>query len=196
MCGRYTGFIDESDELKTIYTALKNARPAPALQKGEIFPSHTVPILTSGENALLAFPAVWGFPAFRGGKLLINARAETAEQKPAFADSFLRCRCAVPSTGYVEYAPDKRKYRIHRPDSPILWMAALYRLTPDGLRFVILTTDANDSVCEIHARMPLILEPAAVFRWCADTAFARAYRTRPMPSLVCTDFAEPDRISG
>lgn len=181
MCGRYTGYIDESEELKTIYTIAKSAWPDTDFRSGEIFPSNTVPILVSTDESVRAVPGFWGFP---GRSSLINARSETAAQKPAFADAFRWCRCAVPSTGYFEWDREKKKYLFRQPDRDILFLAGLYRVTEDRICFVILTTAANESVSPVHHRMPVILDRTELYRWNRDRDFAAACLARTMPELI------------
>ena len=88
MCGRYTGYVDESDELKTIYTLAQKSYPNTVFKTGEIFPTNTAPIIIQNSNALRSVPGFWGYPGFKGTDVLINARIETAYQKHTFADAF------------------------------------------------------------------------------------------------------------
>ncbi|MBE6612376.1 MAG: SOS response-associated peptidase [Ruminococcaceae bacterium] len=189
MCGRYTGYIDDCEELKTIYTAAKSAYPTTEFASGEIFPTNTVPLLTGVTGELRPFAAAWGFPGFRGRSVIINARAETIAEKPTFAESFLRRRCIVPTTGYFEWAHsgERTKYLFRRPERRMLWLGALWQRYEDGVRFVILTTAANAWTADVHHRMPLILDESALIRWCADTAYAADYAVSAMPELVRTE---------
>ncbi len=183
MCGRYTGFVDESRELLDIYTAAGSAYPDVNFRSGEIFPTNTVPLLTVNGGALSPIPAVWGFPGFRGKEVIINARAETAAEKYTFAES-LRCRrCIVPTTGYYEWSREKKKFLFRLPDENVLYLAGLYNVYADGVRFVVLTTSANDSVADVHHRMPVILKKDQLESWGHDTAFARSHLSGVMPPM-------------
>lgn len=184
MCGRYTGFVDESRELHDIYTAAGLAYPDVNFKSGEIFPTNTVPLLTANGGSLRPAPAAWGFPGFRGKEVIINARAETAAEKYTFAESFRRRRCIVPTTGYYEWSREKEKFLFNRPERKILYLAGLYNEYADGVRFVILTTAANPTVSDVHHRMPVILGKDQLNLWSCDTSFAKEYLGHEMPELI------------
>ncbi len=184
MCGRYTGNTDESDELKTIYTAARRRWPKEEFKSGEIFPTDPVPILAFEEGYIRPLPGRWGFPGFKGKGLIINARSETVKEKPTFARFFAGSRCVIPTTGYYEWDPQKTKFRFRLPDVQELYLAGLFRPDPDGFRFVILTTAANSSTADVHPRMPLILRHSEVRLWTADPEFAARHLTDTMPSLI------------
>lgn len=184
MCGRYTSYLDECDELKSIYTVMRQTYPGIRFHSGEIFPTNTVPLLTGQNNGLQPVPGIWGYPGFDGKGVLINARAETASVKPTFAESVQCRRCVVPTTGYFEWSPTKRKYLFRQPEKKILYLAGLYRNYTDGMRFVILTTAANESTADVHPRMPVILTEEMLEPWGYDAKFAQEYLRAAMPSLV------------
>ncbi len=95
---------------------------------------------------------------FQGQSLLINARSETILEKPTFKNK-IENRCIVPASSFYEWDAFKNKITFTNHD--ILYFAALY----DNKRFVLLTTQANDSVKRIHNRMPLILTEEEVESW-------------------------------
>lgn len=156
MCGRYALFSDsENKEIMEIIQQVQDK-----IKVGEIYPTNPAPvILADGVHAYH-----WGFPHFRGKGVIINARAETAEEKRMFKNSLAERRCVVPSTGFYEWK-GKEKYHFSLPGSPVLYMAGLYNEFAGKQRFVILTTSANDSVREIHDRMPLVLEKQMINDW-------------------------------
>lgn len=104
----------------------------------------------------------------------INARSETAAEKPMFREAFKRRRCLVPADGFYEWAGQrgsKQPYRIERVDREPYAYAGLWETwTPlsDGeprVTCTILTTDANEVVAEVHDRMPVMLEPHEEVTW-------------------------------
>ena len=111
------------------------------------------------------------------GNRLINARSETAAEKPSFSDAFRKRRCLIPADGFYEWQQreDGRKvpYLIHRADEAPMVFAGLWsvwrdREAPDAepLRTcTILTTGANAFMAGMHDRMPVILEPDAWDPW-------------------------------
>jgi putative SOS response-associated peptidase YedK len=114
------------------------------------------------------------------GNRLINARVETAHDKPAFRRAFALRRCLLPADGYYEWYGQvkgkKQPFFIHPRDGGVLAMAGLYEIwrdpavadadDPNAFRWtaVILTTEAEDDIGQIHDRTPMVVEPD---RWAA-----------------------------
>lgn len=184
MCGRYSLF-DEQDntEVASIIDEVNRNYPDMPIRIGEIFPTHTVPIIVDGGGRLQPIPSVWGFPKYGSSGVIINARAETAAAKKMFSDSLYRRRCVVPSTGFYEWDRQKRKYFFRMPDENVLYMAGIYRDFGGERRLVILTTEANASMRDVHDRMPVILPRDMLKMWVSDNVGAVRYITGDMPEL-------------
>lgn len=96
---------------------------------------------------------------------LINARSETALEKPSFRSAMRHKRCLIPATGYYEWTGEKGHKRPHlfqRPGGALFAFAGLYDcwLGADGSEIesaAILTVAANTMASAIHDRMPAIL---------------------------------------
>ena len=110
---------------------------------------------------------------------LINARAETAAEKPSFRDALRRRRCLVPADGFFEWAPaargPKQPYWIARADGAPFAIAGLFErwTAPEGgvlESCTLLTVEANASLRAIHARMPAILPREAWATWLSPDA--------------------------
>ena len=114
----------------------------------------------------------WGFPRFDGKGLIINARAESVRERPAFRDSVEQRRCVIFARGFYEWNRSREKFIYEREDAPVLFMAGCFSRWEDGGHFVIITTAANSSVALVHDRMPLILEPEKVMQWIQDAGAA------------------------
>ena len=113
------------------------------------------------------FAMRWGY-TLPDGKQIINARSETAADKPLFRDGMLQRRCLIPATNYFEWekrGKDRIKYAIRECDSPILYMAGVYRIENGKPVFSILTREPAESIAFIHNRMPVILHPEAKNDW-------------------------------
>lgn len=110
---------------------------------------------------------------------LINARSETAADKPAFRDAFRARRCLVPADGFYEWVKiDGRKQPYHirlDEDRPFAFAGLWDRWEGgDGRSFdscTILTTDANEKVAPLQDRMPVLLPPEAYERWTDPAAW-------------------------
>jgi len=117
------------------------------------------------------------------GLKMINARLETARERPAFRRAFERYRCLIVADGFYEWRPraggtgsPKQPFHITRTDGGLFAFAGLWSIwhPPEGdtLRTcTILTTAANAAIASLHDRMPVILAPGAEDAW-LDTATA------------------------
>jgi putative SOS response-associated peptidase YedK len=109
------------------------------------------------------------------GNRMINARCESAADKPAFREAIRMRRCLVPMTGFFEWrrrGGRKQPSWFHPAEGDgVLWGAAglWERWWNDENQLVhscaILTTDANGVVSELHDRMPVLLSPEHYGRW-------------------------------
>jgi len=107
------------------------------------------------------------------GSRMINARLETAAEKPSFRQAFARRRCLLPADGYYEWLADgaarrKRPYFIRPADGGVMAMAGLYEFWRDRARpaddpeawlvtCTVLTTAAQHEAARIHDRMPVLV---------------------------------------
>lgn len=186
MCGRYELFYnDENYEMNKIIELAEKNTPSISFEPKEVFPSANVPIIASTENKIKPEFFVWGFPGFHKKELIINARSETAAQKPTFKQAMLHRRCVVPSTGFYEWSHDsqKKKYKFNLPEQENLYMAGIWNEYEGEKHFVILTTAANQSMAPIHNRMPLILPKELIRSWINDTELALSLLAKIPPEL-------------
>jgi putative SOS response-associated peptidase YedK len=127
----------------------------------------------------------WGLVPFwakdvKIGSRMINARAETVAEKPAFRRAFAKRRCLLPADGYYEWQSQpgmaKQPMYITRVDGRSLAFAGLYELwrdpavgrdDPDAWLWTatVITTSAPDELGMIHDRMPMIIDPASWTDW-------------------------------
>ena len=184
MCGRYCFSTDSADE-KTAALIQAMERKYPGKYKtGEIFPGNTAPAMIARQDKILPVPAVFGFPGYRDGKLLINARGETAAEKKAFAESLKERRILLPATGFYEWDPAKTKYLFTADPLPVMYLCGLYRIIDGQYRFVILTRAANESMIKTHDRMPVIAGQDEVRPYLTDPVAAAAILSSPAPMLT------------
>lgn len=187
MCGRYTLFTEEENqELREIIEAAEKQAGPEELKLGEIFPTNKAPILIQDKGHMIPQAVTWGYPGFQGSKVIINARAETAEEKNMFRKSLYQRRCAVPTTGFYEWDQSKCKFRFVLAETPVVYLAGLYNDFDGERRFLILTTAANDSVSPIHHRMPVILYRETLEDWLTrlDIAVEMLYAPQPPLQMV------------
>jgi putative SOS response-associated peptidase YedK len=109
----------------------------------------------------------------RIGQRMINARAETVGEKPAYRASFKRKRCIIPASGFFEWHAESREPYYFSGRGEVLSLAGLWDSWsgPDGetLSCTIVTTQANDLVRPVHERMPVILEGEGIDAWLSDS---------------------------
>lgn len=166
MCGRYVLFSDpEMAEIREIIEEVQ--RKNQNIKTGEIFPTDRAPVLIRENGVLVPEAVKWGFPGFQGKGVIINARAETAPEKPIFRRSLETKRCIIPSCGFFEWTHDvkKIKYQFNLSNDGALYMAGLYNDFDGERRFTILTTAANGSMIEVHNRMPVVLTHPEMDQW-------------------------------
>jgi len=182
MCGRFSLHLTD---LAAVASALGVSLPPdaelPAWEpRYNVAPTQPSPIAIDDAEPTLTM-ARWGLlphwakDAGEGARA-INARVESAADKPSFRDSWRAQRCIVPATGYFEWKRlddgEREPMWIHREDSAIMRMAGLWSRwrSPGGERlttFTVLTQAARGSVAAIHDRMPIELSKDGAAGWLA-----------------------------
>ncbi len=184
MCGRYNFTVEQNDEIIEILEKLNAKFHNAAVKTGDIYPTNQAPILTLEQEEISPTISAWGFPKFNEKGVIINARSESAFEKKTFRDSLLNRRCIIPSTGFYEWDSEKRKFLFRMEGTKVLYMAGLYSRYGEELRFVILTTEANASMKEIHTRMPLVIPKQEIATWIKENSATGELLTRVPPQLV------------
>jgi len=160
--------IKEMNRSKLAEQILKQS-PESCSPEGEIFPSSVLPaIAMSKAGKERVFPMKWGFRQKSG--LLINARIETAAEKPTFCESWAKHRCIIPASWYYEWDHDNlkkplNKYVLKPVQTGPIWLAGLYRLENGFPAFVILTQPASDRLSWMHDRMPVLFPRNKIREW-------------------------------
>ena len=171
MCGRYAASKDVANLMEEFEVARPPDETLP--EDFNVAPSKQVYMVVDRETddgvQRQLRTAKWGLvPSWakdpKIGNRMINARLETAAEKPSFRRAWAKRRCLLPADGYYEwYAGEgpKQPFYIHRPDGHSLAMAGLYEFWKEGEDWLVttcvLTTDAPDELGRIHDRMPLLV---------------------------------------
>ena len=184
MCGRYNFSTDNPDEKMAAILSVMERKYSGEYKTGDIFPGDTAPAMIAQGDKIVAVPATFGFPGFQDGKLLINARGETAAEKKTFADSLKERRVVLPATGFYEWSSDKTKYLFSVCASTVFYLCGLYKIIDGKYRFVILTRAANESMIEVHNRMPVIVGEHQVRAYLTDTVAASEIIANVAPILT------------
>ena len=183
MCGRY--FFD-GETASVIEKELRLKSGSVAMKAGDVTPAMSPLVLTKTKDStseeLRVTDMFWGITG-RDKKLVINARAESAQEKPMFSESFMHRRCIVPSSGFYEWDKDRNKVTFLRTDNSPIYLAGLYQLSDNKDSFAILTTSANESMIKVHDRMPLMIDKNDVTSWLYDDMAAKEMLHMEMPLL-------------
>lgn len=209
MCCRY--WADESPEIREIVERMNRSPLVEKWQgngeivtRGEVRPTNVAPVIASNRSgARSVFPMKWGFS---GRSLLVNARTETAAQKPTFREAWASHRCVVPASYYMEWehftgASGRRRtgdrYLIRPEDGGMTWLCGLYRIEAGLPVFVILTREPGESTRFIHDRMPLILPEACVNDWIKPDNRPEDLLGMALTEMICTrdGDARPDPVA-
>ena len=155
------------------------------LSSSNIAPTETVLCIKQNAEKLVTSAMSWGIkPWYTAGKkpiLLINARAESVEDKPAFKQSLTYRRCLLLMSGFYEWRPvqttkgmTKQPYYFSRQDNKFLAIAAIWEAPDQGhlsASCCLLTTGANSDVLSIHERMPWALNEEQQKDWLVPRPF-------------------------
>jgi putative SOS response-associated peptidase YedK len=180
MCGRYTLATPDPADLRARFPVGESVE---IRRRYNVAPGDEVlAVTTDREGNPRGELLRWGLvPSWAdrpdGGLKMINARVETAAERPAFRAALERFRCLVLADGFYEWRPDpdaprapKHAFHITRADRAPFAFAGLWSVwRGEGERRIrsctILTTAANDAIAPLHDRMPVILEPDAERAW-------------------------------
>jgi putative SOS response-associated peptidase YedK len=174
MCGRFV-LIANPEIVQQSFNL--SAPPAEMQPRYNIAPTQPVMVITN-ENPTEVTYHKWGLiPSWAKdmsmASKMINARSESAADKPSFRSAFRRRRCLIPTDGFYEWqehGKEKTPMFVHRPNREVYGMAGLWEIwhDPDGgeLRTcTILTTEANTFMQQYHHRMPVIIHPEDYALW-------------------------------
>lgn len=107
------------------------------------------------------------------GFKMVNARAETLAEKPAFRDALRQRRCVIPVSGYYEWktvGSAKLPWLFQVRDEQPFFFAGLWSSWPGGAAppletCTVITTAPNELAATVHNRMPAVLDAAAAETW-------------------------------
>ena len=204
MCGRFTQQLSE-DEIHDLYDVTQPALPLDVPPRYNGAPTQDFAACRLDDTGRRVITRLrWGLvPSWTTdvgiGARLINARAETVGDKPAYRAAFRARRCLVPANGWFEWqgaGRGKQPWFVALTDGSPLSFAALWERwdkAGDGLTFTIITTQACESLADIHHRQPAIIHPAQFAAW-LDPA-ARSEQLLDLVRAPCTGPFEKHPVS-
>ncbi len=205
MCTRY--YMELSPELRPIIEEAKRSSLGrnmvatlgrALVTEGEVRPTNIVPVIAPDPHGnRKVFPMVWGFHFPGIDRPVVNARVESAGQKAAFQESWLRRRCIIPASWYYEWSHVQRggkvvpadKYAIQTPGAQVTWLAGIYRIeeTESGFHypvFTVLTRNPSQELLKIHDRMPVVLPTEAIDPWILPDASPKEIKELAVRSIT------------
>ncbi|MFP4054289.1 MAG: SOS response-associated peptidase [Phycisphaerae bacterium] len=202
MCGRYT-LTCPAEMVARLFDL--GQLPPLGPPRYNIAPSQPVPAVRAdqdGARQLTLFQ--WGLVPFWAkdpaiGNRMINARAETAAEKPAYRAAYKYRRCLLPADGFYEWkklpSGGKQPVRIRRRDHKPFALAGLWESWDQGglgplETCTILTIEPNDLLRGIHNRMPVILPPESFGMW-LDPGLQDSRARQPVAGLLTPWDPEP-----
>ena len=167
MCGRFASAMTSEELMRRFDITIKEIiRP-----RWNVAPSQNATVICRDGQQTIAISATWGQPITSVNKtMLINARMETAKEKPTFSSAFVRSRCIVVASGWYEWSAPKTPWHIHLRDGGVIAMAGLLLRRGVKSRFVIITSAADGKLAKIHHRQPLVLGAGDEKEWLGGTA--------------------------
>lgn len=185
MCGRFAlsaMLTDIAEEFSTHNSDGETPRSLPV--DWNIKPTQDIYIIKSDSTRKIdvvswGLIAPWsksGEEALRSQSQAINARFESAHEKPTFKRAFSRTRCLVPASGYYEWATELGRYKtkqpvyISREDEHLLAFTGIYEswTSPQGVvrkSAAIITRPAVGELAKVHDRMPVFLPRTSWDEW-------------------------------
>ncbi|SFI20953.1 SOS response-associated peptidase [Jannaschia pohangensis] len=187
MCGRYALTLPH-DAMVHVFGAVPS-NDLPDVPNWNICPTVQVPVVTAGRRLV---SMRWGFvPQWyktpTDGPLLINARAETIAEKPAFRAACRERRCLIPATGFYEWTKDEGGNRLPwyfaPTDADLLVFAGIWQeWGPDAMSTcAIVSCAAGPTMSEIHHREPVTLAPEDWGLWLGEDGKGAAPLMRAAP---------------
>ncbi len=187
MCGRFT-LTASGEELAEAFDLDEVPALAPRYNIAPSQPLAVVRVDPAGARRLSTL--TWGLlppDSLEGDRPFINARAETAGERPSFRDAFAQRRCLVAADGFYEWegTGNKRQpWYVRLASGRPFAFAGLWEppRTPEKPgTCTLLTTEPNELVRPIHDRMPVILAPEEAAAW-LDPRRQRAAELLPLLS--------------
>jgi putative SOS response-associated peptidase YedK len=207
MCGRFT-LTDPNDAMARLFDAAP-ANDLPAGPRHNICPTQDVAVVIAAEGRRRVGPMRWGFlphwyKGLADGPLLINARAETLAEKPAFRAAARARRCLIPASGFYEWTKDADGQRlpwyIHPSAGGVLAFGGVWQMWagPEGAKLAtcaIVTCAASAEIAHIHHRMPLVLAQSDWPLWLGEAGTGAARLMGPAPDGTLASHRVDPRVN-
>jgi putative SOS response-associated peptidase YedK len=197
MCGRYA-LTSPPEIIAERFNVQWSAMPS---ARYNIAPGQMIPVVRQSKSGAEISLLKWGLiPSWSKdstiGSRLINARAETVASKPSFRNAFRRRHCLIPANAFYEWkamGTRKQPYCIGLHDGELFGMAGLWEewhneQGEQSETAVIITTTANQTVGQLHERMPVIIRPDDYANWLDASRHDGTEMLEPYPAELMRYF--------
>jgi len=163
MCGRFSQYwsLEQLDAMWPVDWHVAELPPRYNVAPG----SAILTIVCDSQDRAIGGLMTWGMRMSK--TVLINARAETVEERSTFRPLFYAGRCVVPMNGYFEWHQQSRQpyYMTRDGEDANGWALGLYQKGAGGAQVVIMTRPATALLAGIHPRMPLVVGKSDAQAW-------------------------------
>lgn len=187
MCGRFAVTLP-TDAMAQLFAAVPG-NDLPSVPNYNVCPTTQVHVVSLAETGRRLGAMRWGFlphwyKSPTDGPLLINARAETIAEKPAFRAACRERRCILPISGFYEWTRTeeaKLPWYITRTDGAPMALAGIWQTWGEDAAptCAVVTTEAGAPMSDIHHRVPVILEPSDWGKWLGEEGKGAALLMKP-----------------
>jgi putative SOS response-associated peptidase YedK len=192
MCGRFTLRTSLNILLTQFHAELRD--DVNLVPRYNVAPTQDIPIVRQTDAGREISLAHWGLiPSWatdpKIGYKLINARSDTAPEKPSYQSAFKSRRCLIPADGFFEWqkiGTKKQPIYFRLADGGPFAFAGLWERWKEITSCTLLTTEPNELVANYHDRMPVILSPNDYAHWLDTSA--------PEPQKLLTSFPASEMV--
>ena len=176
--------------------------------KYNVAPGTLQPVIRSSSTGAALTPMMWGLVPYwakdsKSGVRPVNAKSDTAHEKPMFRKLIRERRCLVPADWFYEWRenpPDKQPFVIRMASREPFLIGGLWDTWHYGrgdalTTFTVLTTGPNELMQTLHHRMPVIIDPADAERWLDPKVSDASDLLRPYPAEEMTAYPVSTRVN-
>jgi len=207
MCGRY-GRLSQFERIKALMPNGVRNDVGELTAKYNISPGTKQPVIRADDTGAVLTPMMWGLVPFwakdsKTGVRPVNAKSDTAHEKPMFRKLIRERRCLVPVDWFYEWRetpPDKVPFVIQMASREPFLIGELWDTWHAGAEdalttFTVLTTAPNELMQTLHHRMPVIVAPSDAERWLDPSERDVTELLRPYPAEEMTAYPVSTRVN-
>ena len=207
MCGRY-GRLSRAERIAQLLPFSLRNDAGELEAKYNVAPGTLQPVIRSGASGAVLKPMMWGLVPYwakdaKSGVRPVNAKSDTAHEKPMFRRLIRERRCLIPADWFYEWRekpPDKQPFVIQMASREPFLIGGLWDTWHYGKEdalstFTVLTTGPNELMQTLHHRMPVVIAPSGAERWLDRTESDIGDLLEPYPAEQMTAYRVSTRVN-